>query len=238
MIYLNAGYHFWRGVEEGILPPPFSWGERWRGGERSFWRGVKKGVPSENSGGYPSLVTSLVLLKRRWTYPNWSSLIIAKMNVKSNNGGYDSLFSQPRILHHSMKDWPSVREERLRSVKFPGEWMERCLRRFIIWLPALSRLGLARSCTGICQTVLRGKNRFAIWRTGPKDCLRSYSAKRPGPQSFKILGPLPPLVASFSCLILPASSTITLELSIMVLSLKKAHDIYFRRKRLKRKYKR
>ena len=31
---------------------------------------------------------------------------------------------------------------------------------------------------------------MAIWRTGPQDRLRSFLAKRPGPQSFKILGPL------------------------------------------------
>ena len=58
--YLDVADHFWRGVEEGILPPPFWWGERWRGGKRNFWRGVKKGVPSEKSGGYPSLAHGLV----------------------------------------------------------------------------------------------------------------------------------------------------------------------------------
>ena len=62
--YLDVADHFWRGVEEGILPPPFSWGERWRGGERNFWRGVKKGVPSENSGGYPSLARSKMNMRR------------------------------------------------------------------------------------------------------------------------------------------------------------------------------
>ena len=35
-----------------------------------------------------------------------------------------------------------------------------------------------------------------LWRTGPKDRLRSFSAKRPGPQSFKIPGPLTALLAA------------------------------------------
>ena len=37
---------------------------------------------------------------------------------------------------------------------------------------------------------------MALWRTGPKDRLRSFLAKRPGPQSFKILGPLTALFIS------------------------------------------
>ena len=44
----------------GARAPPFIRAELWRGGVRNFWRGVKKGVPSEKSGGYPSLVSLAV----------------------------------------------------------------------------------------------------------------------------------------------------------------------------------